>query len=68
MQLLINNVLKNFESEIVSVAVLLEAESILDSRGIAIAVNQNVIPKKEWDNFPLKDKDSVLIIKAAQGG
>ena len=36
--------------------------------GVAIAVNNTVIPKKEWTNYLLKDQDNVLIIKATQGG
>ena len=36
--------------------------------GIAIAVNDVVISKKEWANYLLKNQDNVLIIKATQGG
>jgi len=37
-------------------------------QGIAVAVNDNVIPRKEWDNTFLKDNDKILIIKATMGG
>jgi sulfur carrier protein len=37
-------------------------------KGVAIAVNQEVIPKSNWDNFIVKDNDRVTIIKATQGG
>jgi len=36
--------------------------------GIAVAVNENVVPKKEWHSHLLNEKDNVLIIKATQGG
>jgi len=37
-------------------------------RGIAIAINNSVIPKINWHNQFLKHNDEVLIIKATQGG
>lgn len=36
--------------------------------GIAVAVNNSVIPKSEWDEYILQPNDNILIIKAAQGG
>lgn len=38
------------------------------ANGIALAVNETVIPKNEWEKFQLQDNDKVLIIKATQGG
>ncbi|MBD8489239.1 sulfur carrier protein ThiS [Echinicola sp. CAU 1574] len=37
-------------------------------RGVAVAVNHEVIPKSQWDVFQLKENDNILIIKATQGG
>jgi sulfur carrier protein len=37
-------------------------------KGIAIAVNSLVIPKPNWDQHFLSNKDEILIIKATQGG
>jgi sulfur carrier protein len=37
-------------------------------KGIAVAVNNTVIPKTGWEEFALNAKDEVLIIKATQGG
>lgn len=39
-----------------------------DKKGIAIAVNEEVIPKSEWKNYILKNNDRLLLIIAAQGG
>ncbi|MBI2722747.1 MAG: sulfur carrier protein ThiS [Bacteroidetes bacterium] len=38
------------------------------TKGIAVAVNQTIIPKQHWENTSLKEKDNVMIIKATQGG
>jgi len=49
-------------------AQLLEKESIAEKTGIAVAVNNQVVPKTAWANFELKDNDKILVIKASQGG
>jgi sulfur carrier protein len=36
--------------------------------GIAIAVNEAVIPRGEWDGFVLRERDRVFVIRATQGG
>jgi sulfur carrier protein len=36
--------------------------------GVAIAINDTVIPKANWDTHILKPNDHILIIKATQGG
>ena len=36
--------------------------------GIAIAVNDNVIPKGEWQQYRLQANDMVFVIRATQGG
>jgi sulfur carrier protein len=36
--------------------------------GIAVAINEEVIPKQYWKERELKDQDQVLIITATQGG
>ena len=43
-------------------------DHLLDSKGIAIAVNQTVISKSEWSKTQLKENDNIAIIKATQGG
>jgi sulfur carrier protein len=39
-----------------------------EKTGIAIAVNNSVVPKNNWKNLLLKDQDKVTIITATQGG
>ncbi|MCE3226780.1 MAG: thiamine biosynthesis protein ThiS [Bacteroidetes bacterium] len=38
------------------------------TKGIAVAINDNIVPKTHWESTALKEKDNVLIIKATQGG
>lgn len=47
---------------------LLAEKGLAEKKGIAVAVNENVIPKKDWDTYILNENDSVLVIKATQGG
>ena len=37
-------------------------------KGIAVAVNETVVPKAQWDIYELQPNDKVLVIKATQGG
>jgi sulfur carrier protein len=47
---------------------VLEKAKIINRFGIAIAVNNTVVPKTEWEKFVLKDKDNIIIINAISGG
>lgn len=39
-----------------------------DFKGIAVAVNNVVIPRTTWNAFTLKENDTITIIRATQGG
>lgn len=43
-------------------------ELALPAQGIAIAVNNRMIPRTEWANYALNAGVSIVIIKAACGG
>ena len=43
-------------------------EQNLPATGIAIAVNQRMVPRTEWDSYALSEGDHILIIKAVCGG
>ena len=47
---------------------LLSKLMLHEKNGIAVAVNAEVISKKQWDAFKLNDNDEVIIFQAAQGG
>lgn len=68
MELKINNQLKNFEQETISVQELLDFECPNKQNGIAIGVNGTIVPKTNWKNTFLFPSDDILIITATQGG
>ena len=39
-----------------------------ESRGVAVAVNQELVPKSEWAERTLEPGDAVEIVSAVQGG
>jgi len=39
-----------------------------DARGVAVAVNERVIRRQEWDDVTLSEEDTVEVIQAQQGG
>ena len=41
---------------------------IKGNTGMAIAVNNSVIPKKDWENTKLCSGDNILLIHATSGG
>lgn len=47
---------------------LFSQEQNLPATGIAVAVNNRMIPRAEWNSFALNDGDNILIIKAVCGG
>ena len=67
MTVYINNKAFVFTSEIKVEELLCKAE-INDHKGIALAVNNTVVPKSKWNEFSLKDDDKIVVIKATQGG
>jgi sulfur carrier protein len=46
----------------------LEQNGIQSQKGIAVAVNNAVIPKTAWTTKILNENDKITIIKATQGG
>lgn len=40
----------------------------IDTQGVAVAVNQQIITRSLWKDFLLKENDNILIIRATQGG
>jgi sulfur carrier protein len=47
---------------------LLKKLSLEEKSGMAVAVNAEVIPKKNWNQHLLQEDDEIIIIEAAQGG
>lgn len=51
-----------------TLSLLVEQQLSNNTKGIAVAVNQTVIAKSNWEKYTLKENDKILIIKATQGG
>lgn len=67
MKIILNK--ENFELEKnTSLSELLNSANINVFNGIAIAVNNSVVRRDNWNNTILKDGDKVTIIKAVCGG
>ena len=66
MNLIINSEPKQFTGK--NISELVQSLNMISTNGIALAVNEKVISKTEWNNFQLNENDKILIIKATQGG
>jgi len=62
----INNTIHQFQAASSLAGILNELE--IGTNGIAVAVNQNIITKTDWNMQALNEGDEILIIKATQGG
>ena len=51
-----------------SLITVLAQSGIQDQKGIAVAVNNIVVPRTEWQNRILNENDKITIIRATQGG
>lgn len=67
MEISINNV-KTAVEEATSLANVVQSNAGENTKGIAVALNQNVVPKTDWDTTILHQNDTIIIIKATQGG
>jgi sulfur carrier protein len=41
---------------------------LAERKGVAVAVNGDVVPRSRWPAHALRDGDRVLVIRATQGG
>ncbi len=39
-----------------------------EGRGVAVALDGEVVPRRRWDDVPLKDGQRVEVVQAVQGG
>ncbi len=65
MKVSVNN--KEVEAGATTLSQLTE-ELSLPAQGIAIAVNNRMVPRTEWADYALTEGISIIIIKAACGG
>lgn len=55
-------------TETVSLETFLSQNNLTNQGGVAVALNQSVIQKKDWSKRELKNNDDIIIITATQGG
>jgi sulfur carrier protein len=51
-----------------TVADAVEASGAEARRGVAVAVEGEVVPRSEWESTPLRDGQQVEVLHAVQGG
>ena len=57
------------DTDATTLLTLLESLMIgVAEKGVAVAVNQDVVPRAKWVEWDLHEGDVVEIIRAAQGG
>ena len=52
----------------ITIAALLQFIQLTSDKGIAVALNSQVIPKTTWQQQVLQSADNITIIRATQGG
>lgn len=65
MNITVNNKAKETQA---SNLLQLTEELSLPAQGVALAVNNRIIPRSEWVEIPLTEGMNIIIIKAACGG
>lgn len=68
MELIINHARKTFDILPENLEALLAMELPGKKKGIAVALNNRIIPLSAWAETPINNLDSILIITATQGG
>jgi len=63
----VNNEEQQIE-ENANIFLLLSANQITEFKGLAVAINYQVIPKSDWEQQLLKQGDKITIISATAGG
>ena len=67
MQLIVNQQPCEFASDVLDVPTLLAARGVKDN-AVAVAVNGQVVPRREWTAVQLTDGDRVELVKVVAGG
>lgn len=65
MILTVNN--QSYETKATTLSEL-ATEMALPAQGVAMAVNNRMVPRAEWETFALNEGCNILIIKAVCGG
>ena len=67
MTIFINDELTEFQQSPKIIDILTKLQ-IFEVQGIAVAINDEVIPKVNWEKIALQKNDRLMLIRATQGG
>ncbi len=67
MKVFVNNEPQEISSETSLFSILSEL-NLSDARGIAVAVNDEIVFKQNWASHSLQENDKLTVIRATQGG
>ncbi|OFY85057.1 MAG: thiamine biosynthesis protein ThiS [Bacteroidetes bacterium RIFCSPLOWO2_12_FULL_35_15] len=51
-----------------SLSQLFQSLNINVEKGVAVAINNKVLPRTDWEKSIIKKNDKIILIKATQGG
>lgn len=68
MELTINHQIYFFDQELSSLEELVLFKTKGQIKGVAVALNQRVVPKSQWSETKLNNQDNILLLTATQGG
>ena len=68
MRIFVNDEPREVSASEETVGGLMSASGLPTLDGVAVAVNDGVLPRSEWTRRVLRDGDRVLVIRATQGG
>ncbi|MDO5055309.1 MAG: sulfur carrier protein ThiS [Pasteurella oralis] len=66
MEIYLNDAKLNLEQNL-SIQQLIELQK-LNQQGLAIAVNQQILPRSEWSTYQLQANDRLTVFRAIAGG
>lgn len=67
MEIIVNKE-KQLVSENFTITSLLKKMNLTGKAGFAVALNQQIVPKNNWDKTALKEGDNILLIEIPEGG
>lgn len=68
MKIKLNNQEQEISDNSLELVSVLKNKGLYMDRGIAIAINDEILPKSEWEKHQIQENDNILIITATQGG
>ena len=68
MKIVLNGKELNLDAGVTLDALLQRHDIFENTNGVAVAVNDAVVPRRQWPDVHLHDGDTVEVIHAVQGG